>query len=566
MPNKNITDIIIDKFKITESQLKIAEETAKQQSIRLTQALIEHEFISEVDLAKVIAIENNVIFATLKDYQLTEKIVAKLPEVIARKYQAIVLEDNADEYLVGMTDPSDIFAYDEIAKHLDKPFKLAVVLADELNHSIDLLYRHRAEITEFAEELNEEISAKSINLDDFSIDTGVEDAPVVKLLSSLFTDAINMNASDIHIEPDKHVLRIRLRIDGDLQESIIEEKVIVSSLTLRLKLMSGLNIAEKRVPQDGRFNIIVKDQSVDIRLSTLPTQFGETVVMRLLNQSRGIVSYEELGIDKQLSDKITTIVNRPFGMLLVTGPTGSGKTTTLYSILNNINTANKKIISAEDPIEYHLPRINQVQIKENIGLTFTKVLHSALRHDPDVIMIGEIRDEESTKIALRASMTGHLVLATLHTNDAASSPVRLISMGVKSFLIANALSAVLAQRLAKKVCDKCAMTYTLTENDKAWLHKIDSTLITKASFRIGSGCTYCNNTGLHGRVGVFELLILNKEMIGALNNGDTKAYYEAVKADKSHKNLGSAALELSANGIIPLQEAYKVISNLLDTL
>ncbi len=561
---KKIGELLVEDELITQEQLKEGLETQQQQGIKIGQALISHGYIDKYQLARTLAKQINIDFIDIQSFEFKEEDTLKLPENFARKYQAMVLKEKADYYLVTMADPTDIFSYDEITTKLDKPVKLAISVSDDLSDAIDLVYRHREEISEFAEELSDEIKSRGIKIDDYDIDVGAEDAPVVKLLKSLFTDAVHMNASDIHIEPDESVLRIRLRIDGDLQETLMNEKKIANSLTLRLKLMAGLNIAEKRVPQDGRFNIKVKEQSIDVRLSTLPTQYGESVVMRILNQSKGILSYEQLGILGDIRESLERIVQQPFGMVLVTGPTGSGKTTTLYSVLKKINVKEKKIITVEDPIEYHLGRINQVQINEKIDLSFTRVLHSALRHDPDVIMIGEIRDEESTNIALRASMTGHLVLATLHTNDAASSPLRLVSMGIDSFLVATSLTAVLAQRLIKRVCNKCIKPYKISDHDKVWLENICNDKGYQDDFKIGHGCSHCNGTGYLGRIGVFELLILDKHMNEALNNNDSNEYYAAVRNKKDYVSLGNAALNLAIQGVTTLDEARRVLGQLTD--
>ncbi|NQY42143.1 MAG: Flp pilus assembly complex ATPase component TadA [Legionellales bacterium] len=561
---KKIGELLLEDELITQEQLSQALEVQKQQGSKIGEILLSQGDIDKYQLARTLSKQLNIDFVDVRSFEFNEEDTLKLPENFARKYQAMVLKEEPNYYLVAMSDPTDIFSYDEITTKLDKPIKLVLAVADDLSDSIDLVYRHREEITGFAEELSDEIKSRGVEIDDYSVDVGAEDAPVVKLLKSLFSDAVHMNASDIHIEPDESILRIRLRIDGDLQETLMNEKKIANSLTLRLKLMAGLNIAEKRVPQDGRFNIKVKDQSIDVRLSTLPTHYGETVVMRILNQSKGILSYEELGIVGGIQENLEKIVQQPYGMVLVTGPTGSGKTTTLYSVLKNINVKEKKIITVEDPIEYHLPRINQVQIHEKVGLTFTRVLHSALRHDPDIIMVGEIRDEESTNIALRASMTGHLVLATLHTNDAASSPLRLVSMGVDSFLVATSLTAVLAQRLVKKVCNKCTAEYNISDREKVWLDKIFADKGYTNNFKKGNGCSHCNGTGYLGRIGVFELLILDENMNKALNSNNSNEYYEAVKNKKDYISLGSAALNLALQGITTIEEAKRVLGQLTD--
>lgn len=351
---------------------------------------------------------------------------------------------------------------------LSKPIELAVVSEAQLLQSMDLLYRKTSDIEDLADQLNEEIADDAFDLAALTA-TDEVDVPVVKLLKSLFEDAVQVGASDIHIEPDENVLRIRQRIDGVLHEHVMKEKRIASALVLRLKLMASLNISEKRLPQDGRFNINVSGHSVDVRISTLPIQFGESVVMRLLDQSGGIIGLDKVGLPNEMLPRLRKMINEPHGILLVTGPTGSGKTTTLYGALNELNSHQKKIITVEDPVEYRLPRINQVQVHPNIGLDFSTVLRATLRQDPDILLVGEIRDIETAEIALRAAMTGHFVLSTLHTNDAVSSAMRLTDIGIEGYLAASALNGILAQRLVRKICNNCSQDYHPTGPEQIWL-------------------------------------------------------------------------------------------------
>lgn len=352
---------------------------------------------------------------------------------MARRFRAIVLAERNGELLVGMADPLDIFAYDEIVRILKQPIKQAVVRESELLSTLDLVYRRTEEIASLAEELEDELDDDAFDLADLTAESSSEDAPVVKLLKTLFEDAVQARSSDIHIEPDESVVRIRQRVDGVLQEQVMKEKRVNAALVLRLKLMAGLNISEKRLPQDGRFNVRVKGRSIDVRVSTMPVQYGESVVMRLLDQSQGMLNLESTGMPPELLARFRRMIQRPHGMILVTGPTGSGKTTTLYGALSELNRPEVKIITAEDPVEYRLPRVTQVQVNPKIGLEFSDVLRAALRQDPDVILVGEMRDSETVEIGLRAAMTGHLVLSTLHTNDSISSAMRLIDHGGGTF-------------------------------------------------------------------------------------------------------------------------------------
>jgi len=353
-------------------------------------------------------------------------------------------------------------------------------------------------------------------------------------------------------------LRLRQRIDGVLQEQVMKEKQIAPALVSRLKLMAGLNISERRRPQDGRFNIRVHDKPIDVRLSTMPTIHGESVVMRLLDQSSGVLNLSEVGMPDEILQKLRRVIRKPHGMILVTGPTGSGKTTTLYAALSELNEPGKKIITIEDPVEYRLPRINQVQVNHKINLDFASVLRTALRQDPDVILIGEMRDQETAEIGLRAAMTGHMVLSTLHTNDAVSTANRLIDMGAPGYLVASSLEAVLAQRLVRKVCEYCAQDHTPTAQERAWLEANPNLDWQNHHYKQGAGCMQCNNTGYRGRVGVFELLMMSPELADALRRQDTSAFFRAAASQKDFKTLGEAALELAQQGITTLEEVARV--------
>jgi MSHA biogenesis protein MshE len=464
--------------------------------------------------------------------------------------------------LVGMADPTDIFAYDEISKQLKCNIQQAVVRESQLLTTIDQSYRRTSAISSLAEELHDELSDTDFDLAQLGQDEDVTNAPVVKLLQTLFEDAVQVGASDIHIEPDENVLRIRQRIDGILQEQVMKEKRIVGALVSRLKLMSGLNISEKRVPQDGRFNIRVRDRSIDVRVSTMPIQYGESVVMRLLDQSGDMLNLEQLGMPPVIVDRFRNHIHRPYGMILVTGPTGSGKTTTLYAALKELNDPTKKIITVEDPVEYRLPRINQVQVHSQIGLTFASVLRSALRQDPDIVLVGEMRDHETAEIGLRASMTGHLVMSTLHTNDAISTVNRLLDMGTEGYLLASALRCVIAQRLVRRICESCKTTYQPDRHEMAWLYSLLQDNQNDIQFHRGNGCPHCNNTGYSGRVGVFELLEFDETLADALRREDVAEFSQIAKRAKFFRPFSTHALDYARQGITSLEEVMRVSSTI----
>ena len=388
--------------------------------------------------------------------------------------------------------------------------------------------------------------------------TTQSDAPVVRLIQTMFEGAAKANASDIHIEPGEDVLRIRRRIDGILHEQIVEDRNSAGPLVSRLKLRAHADISEKRLPQDGRFSVNLSDRQIDVRLSTIPTQSGEGVVMRLLDHSNSIKSLDELGMPDDLLGVFRRVIHKPHGLILVTGPTGSGKTTTLYSALNELNTPQRKIITIEDPIEYRLSRINQVQVNNKVGLDFARVLRTALRLDPDILLLGEIRDQETGEIALRASLTGHLVLSTLHTNDAVSSATRLMDMGLPGYLVATAVQGILAQRLIRRVCRHCAAPHEPDVNEQAWLRDQTGDSLDEQGFVHGSGCNNCNHTGYDGRIGVYEFLVMDAVLAAALREEDQNAFEQAARAQAGYVPLLQNALDYARRGITTIEEVIRL--------
>ncbi|MEB0164784.1 GspE/PulE family protein, partial [Glaciimonas sp. CA11.2] len=447
---------------------------------------------------------------------------------------------------------------------LKRDITLAVVNESELLQTIDRLYRRTNEITGLARELEQELGDNSIDFGTLGGGTGLEDAPVVKLLQSVFDDATQVGASDIHIEPQEKRLHIRFRIDGVLHLQTEADIKIAPSLALRLKLMADLDISEKRLPQDGRFAIKVKQQQIDVRMSTMPTQYGESVVMRLLNQSGGILNLDAIGMPKEMLKRFRAIVQRPNGLVLVTGPTGSGKTTTLYGALSELNTLEKKLITVEDPVEYRLPGINQVQVNDKIELSFSRVLRSALRQDPDVVLVGEMRDQETAQIGMRAAMTGHMVLSTLHTNDAISTPIRLLDMGVPGYMVASSLQAVVAQRLLRLICESCSEDATLQVNEIEWLKTELKETVNTHQYAHGRGCTHCNGTGYRGRVGVYEMLEITREVADAANGDDPALFMKVARAQLAGETLRRHAVALVLERRTTVSEAMRISIQLED--
>jgi MSHA biogenesis protein MshE len=386
----------------------------------------------------------------------------------------------------------------------------------------------------------------------------------VRLLQTVFEDAIQANASDVHVEPQERNVQIRFRIDGVLQKQAEADTKIGPAIVLRLKLMAGLDISEKRHPQDGRFNIKVREAPVDVRLSTMPVQYGESVVMRLLNRKAGLLSLDGIGMPADILERFRHVLQRTNGMVLVTGPTGSGKTTTLYAALAEINSVEKKIITVEDPVEYRLPGVNQVQVNERIELTFSSVLRSTLRQDPDVILVGEMRDEETATIGLRAALTGHLVLSTLHTKDAATTPIRLIDMGAPYYMVGTSLNAVIAQRLVRLNCESCSEPAVLAAQELGWLAREYSLDGVQQPFKRGRGCSHCNGTGLLGRTGIYEMLEMSAEMVSALNRNQGNDFMTLAEQATRGQSLKHHALRLALEGRAPVSEVIRVASELGD--
>jgi MSHA biogenesis protein MshE len=557
-----IGELLVKGGIITEEQLQIALDIQKSRGRKMGQMLIELGFVDENRLLEFLAEQLQVPWVDLRKLELSEDIVSKLPETHARRFRALVIEDSGKALTVAMADPSDIFAVDELSRILRCPVQPAVVRESDLLAAIDRLYRRTEEISHLAEELGDELSESEVDLGAFGIEEDATDAPVVRLLHSLFEDAVQMKASDIHIEPDEDVIRLRQRIDGVLHEHVMKETRIASALVLRLKLMSGLDISEKRLPQDGRFNVKVKGRNIDVRISTMPIQCGESVVMRLLDQSGEQLSLDQLGLPAPLLEELRRSARRPHGLILVTGPTGSGKTTTLYGVLRELNDAEKKVITVEEPVEYRLPRINQVQVNPKIDLTFATVLRAALRQDPDILMVGEMRDQETTEIALRAAMTGHLVLSTLHTNDAVASGLRLIDMGAEGYLVAAALRTIVAQRLVRRICSRCREPHEPTDPERLWLTEVVGPKEAQHSFQRGRGCTDCNGTGYSGRIGVYELLQLDGAMADALRRNDHADFARAAQSGSRFHPLRLSALEYARDGITSLSEVLRVAEGL----
>ncbi|WP_319243132.1 GspE/PulE family protein [uncultured Propionivibrio sp.] len=558
-------DLLIQQGLLTGEQLKFALDEQKRSGRKLGRIVVESSFCTEEAISQALANQLRVPFVDLRHFDPKQDLINLLPEAQARRYRAVVLEEIGGALRVGFVDPTDLQAYDDVFRLLKRDIEIAVVAESQLLALIDRVYRRTEEISGLAKELTADLGDVPVEFGDLlSVSPGAEEAPVVKLLQTVFEEAMRSRASDIHIEPQASQLRIRFRIDGVLHVQMEADLKIASALSLRLKLMSGLDISEKRLPQDGRFAIKVRNAPIDVRISTMPTQYGESVVMRLLNQNTGLLGLDRLNIAPRVLDRLRNAVRRPSGMVLVTGPTGSGKTTTLYAALAELNTTEKKIITVEDPVEYRLPGINQVQVHDKIDLTFERVLRSALRQDPDIVLVGEMRDQTTAEIGMRAAITGHMVLSTLHTNDVVSTPIRLLDMGVPRYMVALSLQLVLAQRLVRVICENCGEVVVPTPGEHEWLRFELGDAVDKYTYRRGRGCARCGGTGYSGRSGVFEMLEMTNEIVEAINSDDTGVFVQAARRQMAGETLRRDAVRQVVRGRTTIEEAMRISNQFED--
>ncbi len=552
-------DVLVQQKLISTEQLEALLIEQRKTGRRLGRVAIDAGLITEETLAHALARQLRVAMVNLKSFPLKSDTVRLLGESPARRLRVIVLEDKGEQLLVGFVDPLDLVAYDELARLLKRPIRVAVVAESQLAAALDRHYRRTDEISGLAKALEQDIG-DAVDFGTLQASVGQEGAPVVRLLQSVFEDAMQVGASDVHIEPQENGLVIRSRVDGVLQIQTQADKRIAAALSQRLKLMAALDISEKRLPQDGRFTLRLRERNIDVRLSTLPSQYGESVVMRLLGQGDAVRRLDSIGLPADMLLRFKDILGRSSGMVLVTGPTGSGKTTTLYAALAELDAEQQKIITVEDPIEYRLPGLTQVQVNDKIELSFARVLRACLRQDPDVILVGEMRDAETAEIGLRASITGHLVLSTLHTRDAISTPFRLLDMGAPAFMVASSLQAVIAQRLVRQNCSNCAEPHSATPQEAAWLQSCgtDGGMATQR----GRGCSVCNGTGYVGRIGVYEMMEMDTALAQAATQVDPGRFTELAQAQLKGRRLADRACDLVRAGRTSAAEAMRLASDL----
>ena len=494
MAKKPLGQMLVEQGAVSEDDIRRALNFQKTKKVRLGEALVSLGCLEEDQVARLLAKQAGLPFVDLSKGRIAQDVIELVAKSVVEDNRILPVMLKGDSLIVAVDDPDNVFALDTLRFVLDWELKPALAAPKAFRRALRTYYGVGAE------EEQEKTSAE--------LDADADDAPIICMVQKMVDDALDQRASDIHVEPFPDRVRVRFRIDGVLREVATHPKHLQGPLSSRLKIMAGMDIAERRKPQDGRINILSKGRDIDIRASVLPANHGETVVMRLLDRERGLVSLGDLGLDQEDQQTFESIIKRPNGIFLVTGPTGSGKTTTLYAALKALNRPDVKIITAEDPVEYHLVGINQVQVRADIGLSFARILRAMLRQAPNIILVGEIRDAETAEIAIQAALTGHLVFSTLHTNDAPSALTRLIDMGVKPFLVSASVTAVLAQRLVRRLCPSCRIAYAPEKTELASLD-LKPESIGDSQFYRPEGCAECEFTGFRGRLGIFELLVMD---------------------------------------------------------
>jgi type IV pilus assembly protein PilB len=564
MMTDRLGELLLREKLISEDQLSKAVEAQKEGGGRLGFNLTKLGYVTEEELTRFLSTQYGIPTVDLSDIDVDPEIIKLIPEDVVRKYHIMPISRTGAKLVIAMSDPSNIFAIDDI-KFLTGYNVEPLVASDEaIKEAIDKFYESsdyglEGVLTDFEEE-DMEVVQEEDDLDISDLKKATEEAPVVRLVNFILTDAIKKGASDIHIEPYEKLFRVRYRIDGVLHEVMKPPIKLKNAIASRLKIMSSLNIAERRLPQDGRIKLKMgKNREMDYRVSVLPTLFGEKVVMRLLDKSNLQLDMTRLGFEEGALKAFLSAIHQPWGMVLVTGPTGSGKTTTLYSALSDLNKTSDNISTAEDPVEFNLAGINQVQMHEEIGLNFAAALRSFLRQDPDIIMVGEIRDYETAEIAIKAALTGHLVLSTLHTNDAPSTVNRLLNMGIEPFLVASATNLILAQRLARKICEDCKEKVEIAPkvlNDLA-VDK-DKEEILEKDFYTGKGCSACNGTGFRGRIALYEVMPFTETLKELVLNGASSSDIKRAAINEGMKTLRMSGLTKAAEGVTTLEEILRV--------
>ncbi len=561
MKQNKLGELLLREKIVNEQQLKKAQDIQKQSGGRLGYNLAKLGYVKEGDLTTFLSKQYGVPSINLEEFEIEQDVINLVPKEVAEKHMIIPVNKSGANLIVAMADPSNIFAIDDL-KFLTG-YNIEVVVATEgaIRTAVEKYYEEASQFDDVLADFDDEgieYIQDDEDVDVVELGKSAEEAPVVKLVNLILVDAIKKGASDIHIEPYEKSFRVRFRIDGVLYEVMKPPLKLKNAITSRLKIMSELDIAERRLPQDGRIKLkISKGKEMDFRVSVLPTLFGEKVVLRLLDKSNLQLDMTKLGFEEKALKNFKDSIYKPFGMVLVTGPTGSGKTTTLYSALSELNKISDNISTAEDPVEFNLPGINQVQMHDDIGLNFASALRSFLRQDPDIIMVGEIRDFETAEIAVKAALTGHLVLSTLHTNDAPSTVSRLLNMGIEPFLVASATNCILAQRLARRACADCKEEISIPV--QALIDAgLNPDIASKAKCFKGKGCPNCSDTGFKGRIALYEVMPIGEELKEFVLNGASTAEIKREAVRLGMKTMRQSGLTKLVEGMTTLEEILRV--------
>ncbi|MCX6827015.1 MAG: type IV-A pilus assembly ATPase PilB [candidate division Zixibacteria bacterium] len=557
--------ILVKAGRISQQQMEQALALAKEKNIKLEQALVTIGAVaSEEEIAAFVGKQLNMGTLRLADIELNPEIVKLIPLDIARKFNVIAVSKLMKNLIVAISDPNNIYVLDAVKFITGCSIQPVISPEKAIQKAIETYYHDENAFSQLVKGMEDDAALEVVSSDDEGLSeadlrSAIQDKPLVKLVDSIIADAIRMGASDIHFETYEKRIRVRFRVDGDLREMAPLPYKYRAAIVSRVKVMADLDISERRLPQDGRIKIKIAERNVDIRVSVLPTIFGEKVVMRILDPKSLNVDLTKLGFDPESLTRFDGAIHLSYGIILVTGPTGSGKTTTLYSALKQINAIDVNIMTAEDPVEFNFDGINQVQVKSEIGLTFAASLRSFLRQDPDIVMVGEIRDSETAEIAIRAALTGHLVFSTLHTNDAPSAINRLIDMGIPSYLVASSTRLIMAQRMVRKICQTCKEPVALTGEQIAAFNIPDFMLKDLKAFR-GKGCNDCNNTGVTGRTGIFEVMPITPtiERMILASASDTEIRDQAVKEGMS--TLRMSAVNKMKKGMVSIEEVFATTS------
>jgi type IV pilus assembly protein PilB len=552
---KQLGQILLEQGLISEEHLQRALDEHRNTPKSLGRVLIDLGYIRERDLVRALAEQVGLEFVDLTEYRIDAAATALLPEALCRRYRAIPIGEQDGRLLVAMSDPANVYALDDIRTITGRDVRPVVATANDVEQSIQKFSGMGEQVEALASEAADALDTEA----GVTVEAAVEDAPIVKLVQAIMTQAAADRASDVHIEPTETDVRVRFRVDGVLHEVMHSPKSIQGGLIRRLKVMGDLNVAEKRIPQDGRVSLRVNNRSLDLRLATLPTVHGEKIVIRILDKTNALLRLSELGFLPQALENYERSFRKPYGAILVTGPTGSGKSTTLYATLNIVNSIDRHIVTVEDPVEYRLPGVNQIQVNPKAGLTFASALRSILRADPDIILIGEIRDRETAMITVESALTGHLVLSSLHTNDAPSAITRLIEMQVETFLVGSAIDCVVAQRLARQLCEKCKQAYAPEESELIEAGFPESRIPDLGVFFRPSGCQSCSNTGYRGRVGLYEVMPMTEEIERLTVERASSETVKRVAIEQGMYTLRDDGLHKAASGLTSIEEIARVV-------